>query len=62
MFSAPRARESVRVIEKVVEPADYKKYKGVVEHIVNTDVNSMTPLEALNLLAKVKAASVKQDA
>lgn len=48
------SRELVRTIEKVVEPSDYRRCKSLAERILGTDLNSLTPLDALNLLASVK--------
>jgi DNA mismatch repair protein MutS len=50
-------RELVRTIEKVVEPSDYRRCKGLAEKILGADLNSLTPLAALNLLASVKEGS-----
>ncbi len=50
-----------KVIEKVVEPSDYKKIKVVAEKILSADLNSLTPLAALNLLANLKETQ-KHDA
>jgi DNA mismatch repair protein MutS len=61
MFAESRGREVVKVVEKVIEPSDYKKIKVVAEKVLGADLNSLTPLAALNLLATVKETH-KQDA
>ena len=61
MFAEPRGRDVVKVVEKVIEPSDYKKMKVVAEKVLGADLNSLTPLAALNLLATVKETH-KQDA
>ena len=43
-----------KIVEKVVEPADYNKLKDIVESIKKTNLNSMTPLDALNYLNDIQ--------
>ncbi|MCB0338800.1 MAG: DNA mismatch repair protein MutS [Bdellovibrionales bacterium] len=48
-----------RVVEKkvVIEPEDYPKLQNLVQKFRNIDINSLTPLEALNTLNELRKSS-----
>lgn len=50
-------KENVRIIEKIVEPKDYIRCKMVAQKILDANVNEMTPIAALNLLATIRQDS-----
>jgi DNA mismatch repair protein MutS len=61
MMLKSQLKEDDEVVTKLVEKYDYmdelekKKYKDIEKTLSNVDINNLTPLEAMTILAELKS-------